>query len=46
MLTRLEESKEIVAIDYREKAPKSATKDMFLDKEGKVDKDRSRETAS
>ncbi|KAF0095494.1 MAG: gamma-glutamyltransferase 1 [Puniceicoccaceae bacterium 5H] len=33
---------ETVAIDYREKAPLAATRDMFLDEEGKVDKELSR----
>ena len=32
-------------IDYREKAPMAATKDMFLDKNGKVIKGKSTETA-
>ncbi|MDQ8182402.1 gamma-glutamyltransferase [Pelagicoccus sp. SDUM812005] len=31
-----------VAIDYREKAPLAATRDMFLDANGDVDKERSR----
>ncbi len=31
-----------VAIDYREKAPLAATRDMFLDEDGNVDKERSR----
>lgn len=31
-----------VAIDYREKAPLAATRDMFLDSDGNVDKERSR----
>lgn len=42
MLVLDKESDEIVAIDYREKAPKAATKDMFLDKKGNVDKEKSR----
>jgi gamma-glutamyltranspeptidase/glutathione hydrolase len=33
------------AIDYREKAPLAATKDMFLDEKGNVIKGKSRETA-
>ncbi|MEC5166592.1 gamma-glutamyltranspeptidase/glutathione hydrolase [Flavobacterium sp. PL11] len=33
------------SIDYREKAPMAATKDMFLDKDGKVIKGKSTETA-
>lgn len=32
------------ALDYREKAPKSATKNMFLDKDGKIIKGKSTET--
>ena len=42
MLVLDKESDEIVAIDYREKAPKAATKDMFLDESGNVDKEKSR----
>lgn len=41
MLVLNKESDEIVAIDYREKAPKAATKDMFLDENGNVDRDKS-----
>jgi len=37
MLVHLNEGSKTVAIDYREKAPKAATKDMFLDKDGNVD---------
>ena len=33
---------ETVAIDYREMAPKGASRDMFLDADGNVDKDRAR----
>lgn len=42
MLVLDKESNEIVAIDYREKAPKVVTKDMFLDENGNVDKEKSR----
>ncbi len=33
---------ETIAIDYREKAPKAATKNMFLDENGNVDNEKSR----
>ncbi|RUT70139.1 gamma-glutamyltransferase [Flavobacterium cupreum] len=36
---------EVGALDYREKAPLAATKDMFLDKDGNVIKGKSTETA-
>ena len=36
---------EVGSLDYREKAPLAATKDMFLDKEGNVIKGKSTETA-
>jgi len=42
MLVHLNEKNKTVAIDYREKAPKAATKDMFLDKDGNVDNNKSR----
>nr|NIX16390.1 gamma-glutamyltransferase [Candidatus Dadabacteria bacterium] len=42
MLIYLADSKEVIAIDYREKAPKATTRDMFLDKDGNVDKEKSR----
>ncbi|NIP39729.1 MAG: gamma-glutamyltransferase, partial [Candidatus Dadabacteria bacterium] len=42
MLIYLAESKEVIAIDYREKAPKAAKRDMFLDKNGNVDNEKSR----
>ena len=42
MLVHLNEGNKTVAIDYREKAPKAATKDMFLDKDGNVDSDKAR----
>jgi gamma-glutamyltranspeptidase/glutathione hydrolase len=37
MLISSEQKDEVVAIDYREKAPGKAVADMFLDKEGKAD---------
>lgn len=37
MLIYLAKTGEVVAIDYREKAPGQAHRDMFLDKEGEVD---------
>jgi gamma-glutamyltranspeptidase/glutathione hydrolase len=40
MLVHLAESGETVAIDYREMAPASAHKDLFLDAEGEVDTDK------
>ncbi|WP_020682525.1 gamma-glutamyltransferase [Marinobacterium rhizophilum] len=42
MLVSSETANEVVAIDYREKAPAGATRDMFLDKDGNVDSDISR----
>ena len=42
MLISSEKNNEVVAIDYREKAPAGATVDMFLDKEGNADSKRSR----
>ena len=36
---------EVGSLDYREKAPLAATKDMFLDKDGNVIKGKSTETA-
>ena len=42
MLVHLKEENKTVAIDYREKAPKAATKEMFLDIEGNVDNNKSR----
>lgn len=42
MLISAEQTGEVVAIDYREKAPTKATADMFLDRDGEVDLDRSR----
>ena len=37
MLIHLAENNQNLAIDYREKAPLAATKDMFLDESGEVD---------
>lgn len=37
MLISSEKTGKVVAIDYREKAPSAASRDMFLDSEGKVD---------
>ena len=42
MLVHLAETGDTVAIDYREKAPKAATQDMFLDQTGAVDDQKSR----
>ncbi len=42
MLIHLAESGETVALDYRETAPAGATRDMYLDAEGEVDKERAR----
>ncbi len=42
MLVHSAETGETVAIDYREKAPLAATRDMFLSPNGEVDKERSR----
>ncbi len=42
MLIHLAETNETIAIDYREKAPLTATKDMFLDANGEVDQQKSR----
>ncbi|TNF65368.1 MAG: gamma-glutamyltransferase [Gammaproteobacteria bacterium] len=39
MLIWLNDKKKAIAINYREKAPMAATKDMFLDKNGNVDED-------
>ena len=44
MLIHSANTKEIVAIDYRETAPLGATKDMFLDENGEVDPDKSKFT--
>lgn len=37
MLVHLAESGDIVAIDFRETAPRAATRDMYLDQDGNVD---------
>ena len=42
MLISSEKTGEVVAIDYREKAPAAASRDMYLDKEGNADKNLSR----
>ena len=42
MLVHDSGSGETVAIDYREEAPRRAARDMFLDDDGNVDKDRAR----
>lgn len=42
MLIYPAKSHEVVALDYREKAPKSATPGMFLDENGNVDEEKSR----
>ena len=42
MLIHDARSEKTVAIDYREKAPQAATRDMFLDENGDVDTERSR----
>jgi len=45
MLVHMAKSGETVAIDYREKAPLKATRDMFLDAEGNADPDLSQKSA-
>ena len=42
MLISSEKKNEVISIDYREKAPAAASRDMFLDKAGKVDSELSR----
>lgn len=42
MLVYIAESDEVVAIDYREMAPTRAHRDMFLDRDGKVDNELAR----
>ena len=42
MLIHHAKSGETVAVDYREKAPKKATRDMYLDKDGNADPEKSR----
>ena len=41
MLVYLKDIDEVIAIDYREKAPLAATRDMFLDENGDVDREKS-----
>ncbi len=41
MLIYMAVPKKVVAIDYREKAPKAASRDMFLDENGNVDSEKS-----
>ena len=42
MLIHLAESSEMIALDYREKAPQAATREMFLDENGEADPQKSR----
>jgi len=42
MLVHLADENQTIAIDYREKAPQAATRDMFLDETGDVDPEKSR----
>ena len=42
MLVYLRKTGQVLAIDYREKAPKAASREMFLDKEGNADPEKSR----
>ncbi len=42
MLISLAGAKKITAIDYRETAPAAASRDMFLDENGNVDRDKAR----
>ncbi|MEZ4547220.1 MAG: gamma-glutamyltransferase [Thermodesulfobacteriota bacterium] len=42
MLVRVAETGEVIAIDYREKAPMAVTAETFLDKDGDVDTEKSR----
>lgn len=42
MLVHLADENKTIAIDYREKAPQAATRDMFLDETGDVDPEKSR----
>jgi gamma-glutamyltranspeptidase/glutathione hydrolase len=42
MLVHLEKGNKTIAIDYREKAPLAATRDMFLDENGEPDSNKSR----
>ena len=45
MLVYLAEQKKTIAIDYREMAPSTAHRDMFLDKQGQVDNAKARSSA-
>ncbi len=42
MLISLADNEEVIALDFREKAPAAAKRDMFLDETGAVDKERAR----
>lgn len=42
MLVHLADSQETIAMDYREKAPLAATRDMFLDENNQVDSQKSK----
>ena len=42
MLAYLAEADKVIAIDFREKAPAAATRDMFLDGDGNVDNEKAR----
>ena len=42
MLIALAKEKKVTAIDYRETAPAAASRDMFLDERGNVDRDKAR----
>ena len=42
MLIYIADKKEIIAVDYREKAPMAARAEMYLDEEGRVDGEKSR----
>ena len=42
MMVYLAKEKKTIAIDYREMAPAAAHRDMFLDKDGKVDNEKAR----
>lgn len=42
MLIKFADRDEVIAIDYRERAPAAATRDMFLDAKGEVDNSRAR----
>ena len=46
MLVHLAARNETIAIDYRETAPAAATRDMFLDADGKADPRKSRDTGA